>query len=78
MQECILPLKVYLFTEKNNTNKIKALLTRFILKYDEKYAETLTHIYSSILLNPTADSLNGYFLKQLALRQDSKWLIPFT
>jgi hypothetical protein len=61
-----------MLTEKINANEIKALLTRFTLKYAEKHVEALKHIYSSILLKQTVDSVNSYFLKKLASREDPK------
>lgn len=57
MKESILPVKVYMFTEKQKTTKQtttsiknrKAALTRFTLTD----AELLRHIYTTILFGPT-------------------------
>jgi hypothetical protein len=60
MQKCILPVKVYMFTDSNEVNMA---LTRVILLEATKDAETLRHIYSGILLHPTSDYLINCFIK---------------
>jgi hypothetical protein len=52
----ILPVRVHVFT---GTDQVNAALIIFTLRD----AETLRHIYSSILLEPTSDCLNAAFLK---------------
>lgn len=48
---CISVKSLYVCREKPPDKEGKALLKRFILRYAEKDAELLRHIYSSILLN---------------------------
>ena len=60
LQNCILSVRVYIFTGKNNQ---KSRHDKIHLEDAEKDAKILRHIYAGILLHPTPDYLINCHIK---------------